>query len=230
MGVMNSSIQDSVWTNSLLHLACKDIIGIIPSSIPALLHFILVSVAEIIFYFHGIHEQFHIGCCVWNVSLLDLAHKVFIGIIPFSIPAFFLFILVSIAEIIFYFHGIHEHFHIGCCVWNVSFLHLARKDFMGIIPSSILAFLDFIVASIFHGIHEQFDIGYAIIKCVLYFQYLHQTRSDCFYLLKKIYNKIVSLLMPPTFIASIIISVPTYNLMLHASFISVPQYKFNATK
>ena len=36
--------------------------------------------------------------------------------------------------------------------------------------------------------------------------------------------------MPPNFIASVIISVPTYNSMLRASFISVPQYEFNATK
>ena len=36
--------------------------------------------------------------------------------------------------------------------------------------------------------------------------------------------------MPPNFIASIIISVPTYNSKPHASFISMPQYEFNATK
>ena len=36
--------------------------------------------------------------------------------------------------------------------------------------------------------------------------------------------------MPPDFIASIIISVPTYNSMPHALFISMPQYEFNATK
>ena len=47
-----------------------------------------MSIAEIIFYFQGIHEQFHIGYCVWNVSLLHPAHKDFIGIIPSTIPAF----------------------------------------------------------------------------------------------------------------------------------------------
>ena len=36
--------------------------------------------------------------------------------------------------------------------------------------------------------------------------------------------------MPPNFIASIIISVPTYNSMPHASFISMSQYEFNTTK
>ena len=36
--------------------------------------------------------------------------------------------------------------------------------------------------------------------------------------------------MPPNFIASIIISVPPYNSMPHASFISMPQYEFNATQ
>ena len=35
--------------------------------------------------------------------------------------------------------------------------------------------------------------------------------------------------MPPNFIASIIISVPTYNSMPDASFISMP-YEINATK
>ena len=82
----------------------------------------------------------------------------------------------------------------------------------------------------FHGSYEQLDIRHTIIKCVLCFQYLHQPRSDCFYSLKKKCNKIISQIMAPNFIASIIISVPTYNSMLHASFISMPQYEFNATK
>ena len=101
-----------------------------------------------------------------------------------------------------------------------------------IIPSPILAFLDFILVSFFHfhGSHKQFDIGYTIIKCVLCFQYLHQARSDCFYSLEKICNKFVSQLMPPNFIVSVIILVPTYNSRPHASFISMPQYEFNATK
>ena len=86
---------------SLLHPAHNDFIGIIPSSILAFFHFVLVSIAEIIFYFQGIHEQFHIGYCVWSVSLLHPAHKDFIGIITSSIPAFFYFILVSIAEMVF---------------------------------------------------------------------------------------------------------------------------------
>ena len=133
---------------SLLHLACKDFIGIIPLSVLAFLHFILGSIAEILFYFQCIHEQLHIGYCVWKVSLLYPAHKDFIGIIPSSIPAFLYFILVSITEIIFHFHGSHEQFHIGYCVWNVSLLHLACKDFIGIIPPSILAFLHFILGSI----------------------------------------------------------------------------------
>ena len=129
-----------------------------------------MSIAEIIFYFQGIHEQFHIGYCVWNVSLLHPAHKDFIGIIPSSIPAFLHFILVSIAEI-FYFYGIHEQFQLGCCVWNVSLLHPPRQVFIGIIPSPILGFLDFILVSIFHfhGSHEQFDTRHTIIKRVLYF-------------------------------------------------------------
>ena len=36
--------------------------------------------------------------------------------------------------------------------------------------------------------------------------------------------------MPPKFIAYIIISVPTYNSKPHASFFSMPQCEFNATK
>ena len=109
------------------------------SSILAFLHFRLVSIVEIIFYFHGIHEQFHIGYCVWNISILNPARKDFLGIIPSSILAFLHFILVSIAEIIFHFHGSHEQFHTGCCVWNVSLLHPAHKDFTGIIspPSQL---------------------------------------------------------------------------------------------
>ena len=127
-----------------------------------------MSIAEIIFYFQGIHEHFHIGYCVWNVSLLHPAHKDFIAIIPSSIPAFLHFILVSIAEI-FHFYGTHEQFQIGCCVWNVSLLHPTGKVFISIIPSPILAFLDFILVSTFHfhGGHKKFDIGYTIIKCVL---------------------------------------------------------------
>ena len=162
---------------SLLHPAHNDFIGIIPSSILAFLHFILVSIAEIIFYFQGIHEQFHIGYCVWNVSLLYVACKDFIGIIPSSILAFLHFILVSITVIIFHFHGSHEQFHIGYCVWNVSLLHLARKDLIGIIPSSILAFLHFTLMSIaeiifyFQGIQAQFHIGYPhrilCLECIL---------------------------------------------------------------
>ena len=65
-----------------------------------------------------------------------------------------------------------------------------------------------------------------IIKCVLWFSYLHQPRSDCFYSLKKKANVIkLSYKM-----IRIIISVPTYSSMPHASFISMPQYEFNATK
>ena len=155
-----------VWNVSLLHLACKDFIGIIPSSIPTFLYFILVSLTEIIFQFHASHEQFHIGYCVWNVSLLHRVQKGLIGIISSSIPAFLHFLLMSITEIIFYFQGIHEQFHIEYCVWNVSLLHLACKDFIGIIPSSILASLHFIFVSIaeitfhFQVSHEQFHIGY----------------------------------------------------------------------
>ena len=130
---------------SLLHLAHNDFIGIIASSILTFLHFILVSIVEIIYYFQGIQEQFHIGHCGWNVSLLHPTCKDFIGIIPSSIPAFLYFILVSITEIIFHFHGSHDQFHIGYFVWKVSLLHLARKDLIGIIPSSIQAFLHFIL-------------------------------------------------------------------------------------
>ena len=166
-----------VWNVSLLHLACKDFIGIIPSSIPAFLDFILVSIAEIIFYFHGIHEQVHTGYCVLNVSLLHPARRDFLGI-PSSILAFLHFILVSIAEIIFHFHGSHEQFLMGYCVWNVSLLYPARKDFIGIIPSSISAFLHFVLVSIaeifyFYGIHEQVQIG----CCVWNGSLLHPTRK-----------------------------------------------------
>ena len=159
---------------SLLHTAYKDFTGLIPSSISALLHFILKSITEMIFHFHGSHEIFHIGCCVWSVSLLHLGRKDFIGIIPSSLPVSLHFILESIAEIIFYFHVIHEQFHIGCFIWIASLLHPARKVLICIIPSPTLAFLDFILVFIFyfHGSHEQFDIGYTIIKCVLCFQYL----------------------------------------------------------
>ena len=199
MVARNSSKQDIVFAYiSLLYPAYKDFIGIIPSSILAFLHFILVSIAEIIFLFYGIHEKFYKGCCVWNVSLLHPvrkdftsimsssnpgffafyigihcrnflfscysltvhirycvwnvflfhpARKDFIGIISSSISAFLHFILVSIAKN-FYFHVKHKQFHIGSCVWNVSLNHQARKDFIGIIPSSILAFLHFILVSI----------------------------------------------------------------------------------
>ena len=173
--VMNSSKQDIVFAYiSLLHPAHNDFLGFIPSSILAFLHFILVSIAEIIFHFNGSHEQFHIGHYVRNVSLLHTAYKDFTGLIPSSISALLHFILESIAEIIFYFHVIHEQFHIGCFIWIASLLHPARKVFICIIPSPTLAFLDFILVFIFyfHGSHEQFDIGYTIIKCVLCFQYL----------------------------------------------------------
>ena len=130
----------------------------------ALLHFILVFITEIIFHFHGGHEQFHKGYCFWNISLLPPAFENFIGIIASSIPTFLHFILVSIIEIIFYFHGIHEQFHIGYCVWYVSLFNPARQDFIGIIPFSIPIFLHFILVSIaetvyFHGIHGQYHIG-----------------------------------------------------------------------
>ena len=102
-----------VWNVSLHHLARKDFIGLIPSSIPAFLHLILASIVVIIFHFHGSHEQFHIVYCVLNVSLLHPAKKGFIGLILSSIPGFLYFILASIAKIIFHFHGSHEQFHIG---------------------------------------------------------------------------------------------------------------------
>ena len=97
--------------------------------------------------------------------------KIWEGTIRSSIPDFLYFILVSITAIIFDFHGSHEQFHIGYCVWNVSLLHLSRKAFIGIILYPILTLLDFIMISIshFHGSHEQFDIRYTIIKCVLCF-------------------------------------------------------------
>ena len=147
---MNSFKQDIlfVYNISPLHLACKDFKGIIPSSIPAFSHFILVSIAEIVFHFYGSHEQFHMGCCVWNFSLHHPAHKDFIGIIPSSIPAFFAFYTGVHCRKYFYLHGSHEQFHIGYCVWIVSLLHLARKDFIGLIPFFILAFLHFILVSI----------------------------------------------------------------------------------
>ena len=116
-----------VWNVSLHHPAHKGFIGLIPSSILDFLHFMLASIAKIIFQFHGSHEQFPIGYCVWNVFLLHPAHKDFIGLIHSSISAFLHFILASIAKIIFHFHGSHEQFHIGYCVWNISLLHQARK-------------------------------------------------------------------------------------------------------
>ena len=167
-----------VWNVFLLHPR-KDLIDIIPFSTPAFLHFIVMSIAEIVFYFQGSHEQFHIGYCVWNVSLLQPAHKDFIDIIPSSIPAFLHFVLVSIAEIVFYCQDIHEQFHLGYCVLNISLLHVAHKDLIGIIPSSIPAFLHFILESIaeifcFYGIHQQFQIG----CCVWNVTLLHPTRED----------------------------------------------------
>ena len=166
---MNSSKQDILFVYNIFvpHLAQKDFMGIIPSSIPALTHFILVSTAKI-YHFHGSHQQFHIGYCVWNVSLLHLVHKDFMGITPSSIPVFLHFILAFIAVINFHFHGSYEQFRIGYCVWNVSLLHPTDKYFVGIIPSFILAFLHFILASIaeiifhFHGSHEQFHIRYCL--------------------------------------------------------------------
>ena len=79
----------------------------------------------------------------YKISLLHPAQNNFIDITPLSIAVFF-------------FHGIHEQFHMGYCAWNVSLLHPPCKDFIGIIPSLILAFLDFILVSIFHfhGSHE----------------------------------------------------------------------------
>ena len=57
IAAMNSSKQDIVFAYiSLLHPAHNDFIGIIPSSILAFLHFILVSIAEIIFHFNESHE------------------------------------------------------------------------------------------------------------------------------------------------------------------------------
>ena len=161
---------------SLHHPAPKDFIGIIPSSIPVFLHFMLASIAEIVFHFNCSHEQFHIGYCVWIASLLHLARKDFIGLIPSFILVLLHFILVSIAEIIFHFHG-NEQFHVGYCVWNVSLHHLARKGFIGPIPSSISAFLYFIHAVIifhFHSSHEQFHIGY----CFWNISLLHSTHKD----------------------------------------------------
>ena len=171
-------IEYCVWNVFLLHPR-KDLIDIIPFSTPAFLHFIVMSIAEIVFYCQGSHEQFHIGYCVWNVSLLHPAHKDFIDIIPSSILAFLHFILVSIAEIVFYCQGIHEQFHLGYCVLNISLLHLAHKDLIGIIPSSIPAFLHFILESIaeifcFYGIHQQFQIG----CCVWNVTLLHPTHED----------------------------------------------------
>ena len=178
---MNSSTQYVVfgmYRSSIQHI--KIIQALFPLH-PSFFAFHTGGRCKGIFYFHGSHEQFHIGYCVWNASLLHPAHKDFIGIILSSILAFLHFILVSIAGI-FYFHGIHEQFHIGCCVWNVSLLHLPCKIFIDIILSPILAFLDFILVSIFHfhGSHKQFDMGYTIIKCVLCFQYLHQPKLIAF--------------------------------------------------
>ena len=119
----------SVWNFSLHHPLHKDFIGIIPSSISGFLCFILVSIAEIIFHSHGIHEMFHIEHCFCNVSLPHLVSKGFIGLILPSIPAFLHFILLSNAEIIFHFHGSHEQFCMRYCVWNVSLLNPAHKRF-----------------------------------------------------------------------------------------------------
>ena len=135
-----------VWNVSLHHLARKGFKGLVPSSILAFLHFMH---AVIIFPFHGSHEQFHIGYCNWNVSLLYLARKDFVSLIPSSILAFLHFILVSITEIIFHFHG-NEQFYVKYYVWNISLHHPSRKDFIGLIPSSIPVFSDFILVSILH--------------------------------------------------------------------------------
>ena len=132
----------------------KDFIGIIPSSILPFLHFMLLFIAKIIFPFHGIHEQFHIGYCVWNVSLLNPARKDAISIIQSSLLAFLHYILVSIAEI--YFRSIQKKLHMGYRVLNVSLLHPAHKDFIGIIPSTIPDFMGIILVFIFHfhGSHK----------------------------------------------------------------------------
>ena len=125
------TIGYGVWNVTLLHPAHKNFMGIIPSSIQTFSHFILVPIAEIIISFHGSHEQFHIGCCAWNVSLLHPVCKDFVGIIPSSIPTFLHLILESTAEITFHFDGSHKQFHIGYCLWNPSLL-LPRTDFIGI--------------------------------------------------------------------------------------------------
>ena len=87
---MTSSKEDILfaYTIFLLYPSHKDFIGIAPSSISNFLHFLLVSITEVIFDFAGSHEQFTIGYGVWNVTLLHPAHKHFMGIIPSSIPAF----------------------------------------------------------------------------------------------------------------------------------------------
>ena len=102
---MKSSINDIVFGMypSSTQLV-RTLQALCPPQIPASLHFILVSIAEIIFHFHVIHEQLHLRYCVWNVSLLDPVRKVFIAIIPSPILAFLDFILASIIH----FHGSHE--------------------------------------------------------------------------------------------------------------------------
>ena len=164
-----------VWNVFLHQPPHKGFIGLIPSSIPAILYFIH---AVIVSHCHGSHEQFHIGYCVWNVTLLHPARKDFISLISPSILAFLHFILVSIAEIIFHFHG-NEQFHMGYCVWNASHHHPVHKDFIGFIPSSIPAFLHFLLASIakiifhFHG--STWTVPHRIIWNVFH---LYSARKD----------------------------------------------------
>ena len=124
-------------------------------------------------------------------------------------------------KIIFHFHCSHEQFQIGYCIWIVSFLHPAPKDFIGIILSSIPAFSDFILVSILHchGSHKKFDVGYTVMKYVLCFQYLNHARSDSFLysIKKKMCNEIVSTLqMPSNFLGSIFTLIPTCNSIPHA--------------
>ena len=134
---LNAHYEDIVFACniSLIYPAHNNFIGIIATSILAFLHFILASIVEIIFHFHGSHEEFHVGYCAWNVLLLPPTRKDFKGIIPSCILAFLHFILVFLAENIFHFHGIHEQFHKGYCLWNVSLFHLTQRGFISIIPS-----------------------------------------------------------------------------------------------
>ena len=99
---INSSKKDTLFAYNifLLHPAHKDFIGIIPSSIPAFHTFHAGAHAEVFFIFIRFS-------CVCNLSILHPARKDFISIHS-SISVFSHFILVSIAEIIFHFHGSHE--------------------------------------------------------------------------------------------------------------------------